>query len=370
MLRAAIKEQRLFCPSCRGVVDGVYRDAPLVLGEVAAEDAVGGVLHGLLACGSCPQRYPVVDGIPLVFKDVPDFVERMLGSLFEREDLPASLQQFLLSGLSDEHAAAWRRQMLAIYGATLESPAAPDEAEGSFKTALRETIASTQAFLKERREAVLPASEEAPWVLDAGCGVGASSLDWAARGARVFALDHELGPLRLLSTLLRQGQASVPRWRHGSNDYLSHVLRNPGAKGAAVLPIAGDALGPPLGAGGLRVASAFNLLDNVDQPLVLIRQLHALLEPGGTLVLMTPYDFVSRCTPPEHRLGEGIRVGDDPDPAAALRALLTGGFPELAPEVCFEITHERESLPWVLPRHKRSTHVFHAHYIEARKASS
>jgi len=77
---------------------------------------------------------------------------------------------------------------------------------------------------------------------------------------------------------------------------------------------------------------------------------------------------VSRCTPRALRLGASIRAGADqqPDAAQAMRDLLRGRL-GLASGLRFRIQHETEFLPWVLPRHRRSLHVFLCHYLEAVK---
>jgi SAM-dependent methyltransferase/uncharacterized protein YbaR (Trm112 family) len=368
MLQTCLEASLLRCPTCRGVHEGQYHDQPLIHGQTFGGDDVGRLWDGFLLCAGCPARFPVVDGVPILAQDMQTYLQRMQGPVFGRRDLHPELSSWILSGFGDDLDPAWRRQMLAIYAQTLVADQAREPAVPCV-TGLEAEIARTNAFLGERRRALLgesKASGAAPLVLDAGAGVGASSLDLAACGARVLALDHELGALQILSRLLRWGECEVPSWRHGGTDYVSATVARPDAKTAAVLPLAADALTPPLAADSVDFAFAYGLLDNVEQPLVLIRQLHALTRPGGTIALMTPYDWASRCTAREHRLGEGIRRGGNPDPAQALRDLLSGGFPRLAPGLRLEITFEQDDVAWILPRHRRNYHVFLCHYVEAK----
>ena len=129
-----------------------------------------------------------------------------------------------------------------------------------------------------------------------------------------------------------------------------------------------DATEPPFRGGRFELVCGYNLIDNVADPVLLLRQLNGILRPGGRLVLMAPYDWSARCTPPPNRLGEGLRLDPQapPDPAVALRDLLEGRFGQ-APELSLRIEHERDPLPWILRRHDRSLHVFLAHYLEAIK---
>jgi len=256
--------------------------------------------------------------------------------------------------------------MVAVYSEGLEETPEPDASPVA--EAVRQAAAASRAFHAERLQALLGGLTD-PWVADLGCGVGEQALAAARLGARVLALDASVPPLRVLGRLLREGSAEVPSWRHGGNDYVTRQLRIPAEGRDRVAPLAGDALAPPFGAGSLDAVVCFNLLDNVSSPVVLLQQIHGALAPGGVLALSTPYAWAQACTPPAARLGEGIRAGDDPDPAAALVALLRGELPSIAPGLAFEVTLDRRDVPWVLRRNRRSTHLFHCHYVEARKPS-
>lgn len=363
-LRSWLDAGLLFCPACRGIYEGAYREAPLALDEVWAE-AAGRVLHGQLACSGCAARYPVVDGTPLVAADLPALIARERVGVFWREDLPTPLRERLVSAaFPEDQDAAWRRTMVAIYSEGLEATREDDPSPVA--TAVREAADRTRAYYAERLGALL-GPLEAPWIVDLGCGVGEQALVAARLDAHVLALDASVPPLRLLARLLREGQAEVPSWRHGGNDYVSRTVAIPAEGRDRVTPLCGDALSPPLGAASLDAVTCFNLLDNVSNPAVLLQQIHGALKPGGVLALSTPYAWAEACTPPPARLGETIRAGDDPDPAAALVALLQGELPAVAPGVRFEVTLDRRDVPWALRRNRRSTHLFHCHYVEARK---
>ncbi len=366
MLRQLIDAGLLACPACRGVRDGVFHDAPLGLASVA-EERGGRPWQGFLACTGCGSRYPVVDGVAVIVKDVAGWVRQQERSLLWRQDLESGLEGWLRVAWPEHEDPNWKRELLATYARDL----APPELGPTAGTAqLARQAASTRRFVAERQGVLVAAAGPAPLVLELGAGVGAQAIGLAGHGARVVALEREFGPLRLLSTLLLEGRTSVPTWRHGGTDFVTTEVELPaGVDPTAVLPLAADATDPPFRGGTVALVCAYNLLDNVADPLLLLRQAHALLAPGGALVLSSPYDWSARVTPVAMRLGASIRAGADlePDPARALRDLLTGKLPMLAPGLKLEIEHEAE-LPWVLQRHLRSWHVFQTHYLEARRS--
>lgn len=371
MLRAMLDQGLLACPACRGVVDGAFRDAPLAL-AAALEERDGRLWQGFLVCTGCAARYPVLDGVVVILKDVAGWLRQQERSALWRDDLDPGLASWLRAAWAEHEDPNWKRELLATYARGL-APSSDTGVEEPFPAALRAQRDSSRAFLRERQRALLAAAGDDPLVLDLGAGVGVEALDMAATGGRVVALEREFGPLRVLSQLLLTGLAEVPLWRYGGADFLpSRVSLPAGVDPAHVLPMAADALDPPFRGGAFGLVTAYNVLDNVADPIVLLRQAHALLHPGGALVLSSPYDWTARCTPLALRLGASIRVGQErePDPAQALRDLLAGRFPALAPGLAFELEREEPRLPWLLERHRRSWHVFLTHYVEARKARS
>ncbi len=366
MLRSLLDDGLLACPACRGVRDGVFHDAPLAIAALAEERA-GRPWQGFLACTGCGARYPIIDGVPVVVKDVAAWIRQQERSLLWRDDLDPGLEGWLRVAWPEHEDPNWKRELLATYARDLQPP----ELGAIAGTALlARQQDSTRRFLGERQAALLAAAGSDPLAVELGCGVGAQALALAARGAGVVALDREFGPLRLLSTLLLEGRASVPRWRHGGTDFVDAELTLPdGVDPARVVLLAADAVDPPLRGGRADLVCAYNLLDNVPDPLLLLRQAHALVAPGGALVLSSPYDWSGRVTPVALRLGTSIRTEADaePDPAVALRELLSGQLPMLTPGMQLSIEHEAE-LPWVLQRHNRSWHVFQTHYVEARRS--
>ena len=349
MLTELIQQGLLTCPTCRGWRDGQFVNASLTLDEVFV-GAGDGIRQGLMRCAGCGVKHPIIDGIAVIFRDTGAWLRQAERAVMWRSDLAPPLERWLRGAWSEEEDPNWHRQMLAIYGHRLSG--APSPAEVHYEARRR--------VLLQGRGDVL--------ALDAGCGLGQASLSLAALGARVLAVDLDMGALRCLSELLHRGQVTLPRWRHGGGDFVPEtVTLQAGVDPSRVALVAADMMDPPLTAGVFDLALSYHLLDNVSDPVKLVRQLHASLKPGGALALATPYDWSPRATPINARLGESIRVGDSPDPADALRALLLGELPALAPELHMQIQHEERALSWELLRHARSSHVYRCHYVEAQR---
>ena len=321
-LECLLDEERLACPTCRRVVEGRYQDWPLRLLDVM-EERGGRPWQAFLICAGCASRYPVIDGVPVIVADVAAWLRQQERPVLGREDLDPTLAGWIAAAWPDDQDPNWRKQMLSIYAATLRDPVEPED--DAFSVELTRQIQRSREQVRARQAALIAAAGPSPLVLDAGTAAGAAALDLAALGARVLALDHDFAGLRLLAQLIVDGRVQAPRWRHGGYDY-DEVEIEVGAHRAAVLPIAADALAPPLRPGSVRMVTAYNLLDNVTDPVLLLQQLQGVLEVGGDLVLSSPYDWVSRATPRARRLGASIRLdaAASADPAPALLDLLAG----------------------------------------------
>jgi len=128
-----------------------------------------------------------------------------------------------------------------------------------------------------------------------GCGL-AREL-WLMGPESVVLMDAYLPALQACCRLAREGELwiVVPRepGRWEAVAVQAPVLAGP------VRAICADVCDPPLAAERFTTVMMLNLLDSVHNPHVALGQACALLEPGGHLVLSTPFAWRSPITPPE-----------------------------------------------------------------------
>ena len=168
-----------------------------------------------------------------------------------------------------------------------------DSGERSFVSTARPAVVNA-ALARYRFTAPLCAGRR---VLDIGCGAGA--------GLRLF--------------------AQTARFCAGL-DYSPETLFScsPALKGAGILPVAGDALALPFRPGSFDVVTAFEVIEHLEDPGLLLAGMERLLAPGGAAVISTPNRPVY--SPRGTWLDYHVREYD----AAELGALLVPFFGEVA----------------------------------------
>ncbi len=186
--------------------------------------------------------------------------------------------------------------------------------------------------------------------LDAGCGLGRSTLDLAGQtSAPVLGLDMRIEALREGARVAR---GATPRWMEfrpgvgyswrGAPDYEP--------SGSAAFALA-DVTVPPLAPGSVAGVLAANLLDSMDGPWRLLPTLRELMLPGAALALITPLAW------PDTVIGAGPPGWTPPCSEATLvEALGASGFePVDHPGIC----------RWILRRHERERRCYTCHHLLA-----
>jgi SAM-dependent methyltransferase/uncharacterized protein YbaR (Trm112 family) len=307
-----------------------------------------------LVCPGCGRSYPVVGGVACVPPDLAAFRGAQADALsagWPHADAVAV----------DPQAPGWFETALpAQYGLAHhpESPSARslhDELESNLALfdQVLQWVGATEAA---------PASEGGGGcLLEAGCGPGGLLHRLpASQQARAVGLDLRLGMVRAAAALARHGQVELPMRVQGAALAPVTIARND----SDPLPIAwiqGDIADPPFVAEQFSVIVALSLLDTVPDPRFALGQLDALLAPGGTLVLGTPYQWQTAVTAPQLWLG-GAEVSSE----EALRTALRGGDRRL-PHLRYDILEERERLAWTLPGDQRVVYRYFLHMVRARK---
>lgn len=319
----------LVCPGCR-----TRDDAGL---HVRTLEPKG----DFLAC-ECGRTYPVIDGVPVLFRD-----EAAIPSTGPDEtDLSPEVSASLAEPGPDSAPYARLLEHLSIYldahwGDRATPP--PDGPAPAFGAA---AIVERIAALPRVRSTV-----------ELGCSTGRILAELARSSDHVTGLDLSLGAVRRARRLL-DGE-SLPYARRIAGRHYVTAVAAPGDRTVAAerrTLICGDALDPPFAPFEYDRVVALNMLDAVPHPRQLLLVADNLCAPGGELVLASPFAWQSTVLEEHERIG-------GPDPAADLAALLREGQ---ALGSRYEIVEQAE-LPWTLRRDARSAVAYRTHYLRAVK---
>lgn len=358
MRRRHFEALRPICLVCRSP-DG--DEAPLEVARVEREVA-GDVLEGVLVCtrARCQREYPVLDGVPLLIPAIRQFVAENLYGLVQRDDLSATLEGVLGDCAGPSSWLEVTRQHLSSYA--WDHWADLDPAEAPLSPSLEAAPGGLRRVLATGLE-LAPEAPPGPR-LDAGCGVGRTAFDLAARGDDlVLGVDTHVPMLRLASRVLRQGVVRYPRRRVGLvYERREFPVALPGAERVDFWCC--DATNLPFPRGTFAMAASLHVIDCVGSPVDHLAALGRALRPGGVAVIAAPYDWSPAATPVEAWLGgHSQRAPHEGASEAALRHLLTG---DLARELGLELAAERADLPWAVRMHDRSLVRYSTHLVVAR----
>ena len=293
----------------------------------------------MLRCQGCGRRYPIVDGIPVVVRDLGAFLSRELWALTAAPLLPPVLALLAEPGPDD----ALLPHQLETLGAYLDASwgdraTPPPDGPGAGQGA-----APLLARLSER------AAQPVQRALELGCSVGRGLAELAGGAGLAVGLDRNPAALRLARRLLRGEQVDWPRRTIGRS-YRPAQYQGLAVANAAL--VCGDVLDPPLAPGTFDRVAALNLLDAVPAPRALLHQAHQLCAPGGELLVCSPYAWRSGVTDEAERLG-----GDDPEQALRAEASALG----------WAVEDEALRLPWTLRRDARAASLYQVHWLRARR---
>jgi SAM-dependent methyltransferase len=230
----------LVCIACRSVSEGRIDLRTL---ERAGDEMV---------C-ECGQRYPVIDGVPVILREPPS---------------------------ADENEAV--REHLSIY---------------------IDAHWGTRGPLFERIAALPPVRA----TVELGCSVGGALA--VLPGEQVVGIELGLAAARRARKLL-DGE-DVAWERRITGHHYEGAIANGHRRAATV--VCADALDPPLVPGAFDRVVALNVLDSVTDPRQLLSVIDALARPGGEIVLACPYQWIADDPPfgadPARELVAFLRAG-------------------------------------------------------------
>ena len=189
-------------------------------------------------------------------------------------------------------------------------------------------------FARRSVEELIDPSTSIGQALDLGCAVGKSSFVLANISGQVLGVDYSESFIGAAESLMQSGSLSYQYHEEGSRweDASVKIADLPSNLSFEV----GDACNLRKDLGHFDVVHAANLLCRLPDPLSLLDRLPDLVNPGGHLILTTPFTWLEEFTSPEKWLEEG-------DSASALKNIL---------EEHFDLEMEK-NLPFLIREHRR-----------------
>jgi hypothetical protein len=335
----AFSDLRLVCPRCRRL----DQDGKLLVAELREASshrrAVLGALGSAraLECASpgCRARYPVVAGIPVIFRS-PDACALDPAAWFGpsapgTETLAAAVTGRDPASPLAQDVARVGRWAWAGFGDWVE-PACASHARD---------VARWLLELGQPRDGMLAAL---------GCALGREAWEWPGP---TLLVDAHLPSLLAARALLAEGRldALLPE---GGHDWRPLRLVAPRAPPERAGLLCADVLDPPFDAGALPQVLAPNLLDSVSNPWLLLQQLAASTADGGWLAVTSPFAWRAEVTPRERWLSSLLPMTD------------RQALPSLAAGLGLRLVDERE-LSWSLWGSERESVAYRSACFAFRK---
>jgi putative 4-mercaptohistidine N1-methyltranferase len=176
-----------------------------------------------------------------------------------------------------------------------------------------------------------------------GCAVGRSSFELARNCAEVIGIDFSKRFIALANQLRRRGSLRFKSIEEGELMQTRTATVPREIDRQRVKFEVGDATKLRTDLGKFEVVLAANLIDRLNAPLKFLDRLPDLLEPGGQLILASPYTWLANYTPRQHWLGGFVRGHRAVKTFDSLRQILSPHF-RLA---------RRLDLPFLLREHAR-----------------
>ncbi len=179
--------------------------------------------------------------------------------------------------------------------------------------------------------------------LDLGCAVGRSTFELARHCLEVVGIDFSQNFIQAAEALRTEGKLPYHRTEEGMLASPAEACVPEDIDRSRVAFATGDACDLRMDLGKFDVAMLINLIDRLPDPRRCLQRLPALLNPGGQLVIASPYTWLEEYTPREHWLGGYQDAGCDVRAIDTLRTIL---------EPDFEFVRSVD-LPFLLREHAR-----------------
>jgi putative 4-mercaptohistidine N1-methyltranferase len=169
----------------------------------------------------------------------------------------------------------------------------------------------------------LPAHARA---LDLGCAVGRASFELARRCAEVVGIDYSERFIKVAEHIKANGSFIFGCIEQGELSRPCHAVVPPEIDRRRVKFECGDALNLRPDLGGFDVVLMANLIDRLAEPRKCLKQLPALLNSGGQLIITSPYTWLEEYTPRKNWLGGFEQSGQHIKTLETLQEILSPDF--------------------------------------------
>jgi ubiquinone/menaquinone biosynthesis C-methylase UbiE/uncharacterized protein YbaR (Trm112 family) len=347
---------RPVCPVCKA--DSGQLNS-LVIADVTQQEGTQ-IVQGVLHCthGACQREFPVIDGVPLIIRNIRSYLSENAFQIALRDDLSPNLESLLGDCLGAGSTFDICRQHLSSYTWDHYADLDPQKEDGppipgSMVRVMHQglDLADTHCSLAER---------SGPMV-DIGCSVGRSTFALAERyRSLTLGVDLNFPMLRLASRLLRTGTVSYPRRRVGLV-YDRREFHAPLPNAELVDFWACDAMALPFADGAFAAATSMNMLDCVASPVDFLGAMASVLGSGAPAVITCPYDWSISATPMECWIGGHSQRGPEGGASEpAFRRLLKQNASQSRKYL--HLLAEKE-VEWQVRVHSRSTMCYKSHLV-------
>lgn len=329
--------------------------SPLAISQVVRK-SLDDIQEGLLRCSNpaCQYEYPIIDGIPFLLPNLPEFLAANAGTIQARTDLHALTNSVLGDCCGPDSDFNITRQHLSSYGwchyADLD-PENTDSEAGSTVQALRSIHTDTPPV-------------DGP-IIDLGCSVGRGTFELAeTSGQLTLGIDLNIAMLRMASRVLRSGRVRYPLRRVGvvydDHDFEVRFSNTQNvdfwACDATMLPFADKTFAHCL---------SLNSLDSVPSPVGLLQSMASVTSIDAIAQIACPFDWSAAVTPIQSWLGGHSQRAEHAGLSDTVLKQILRESPELSRQ--WRIASEQDNLPWTVRLHDRSRMNYRLHALTLQR---
>jgi len=325
------------------------------------DSSAGEIRDAFLVCRKCRHLFPVIAGVPILLNDLFAWLRTRYRPIMAGAATVGGVNPGMNTWLEDHgwhlaseppdnfrEGARWVNIFTSSHYDAV-SGGADDESElGRFLSGQISVFdAVSEMILKHRPDGFRRA-------IDIGGNVGGMAWRAAAYTGEVLGIDLTFNPI--LAARRIQIGAPVPqtvyrRYMDG-NIFIERPIE--GARDNTEFAVC-SALELPF-RGKFDLLFLLNIIDGVPQPRRFLSHVLENLEPGGFVVITSPYSWGSDMSGVDHWLGG---TPGNPSPVAMVGALRDAGL---------TILEDIDNVPWILREHQRWYRVFLNHCVVARKS--